>query len=111
MAKRKIRVGLVVSNRMEQTAVVAVETHKSHPLYKKSVRRQKRYKAHDQGNVCQVGDKVRMVETRPLSKEKRWRIIDIVTSSGTKKDISAEAVASNPQVLATSEDDSERNET
>ena len=95
MAKRKIRIGQVVSNRMNQTVVVAVETFKVHPLYKKSVRRQKKYKAHDQENVCQVGDKVKMMETRPLSKEKRWRITDIITKREAKKEVTTEAVVSN----------------
>jgi len=95
MAKRKIRIGQVVSNRMKQTVVVEVETFKVHPLYKKRIRRQKKYKAHDQEDVCQVGDKVKIMETRPLSKEKRWRITDIITRKEAKKEIATEAVVSN----------------
>lgn len=72
--KRKVREGLVVSNEMAKTIVVAVETGKVHRLYKKAVRVTKKYKAHDENNVCKIGDKVRIVETRPLSKEKRWRV-------------------------------------
>ena len=77
--KRKTRLGLVVSDKMNKTVVVAVETPKRHPLYKKTVKRQVRYKAHDEENKCQRGDKVRIVETRPLSKDKRWRVAEIVT--------------------------------
>ena len=76
--KRKSRVGRVVSNKMDKTAVVAVETRRHHPIYKKTVRRITRYKAHDERNECQMGDTVRLEETRPLSKEKRWRVAEIV---------------------------------
>ena len=76
--KRKSRVGRVVSNKMDKTAVVAVETRRHHPIYKKTVRRITRYKAHDEMNECQLGDTVRLEETRPLSKEKRWRVAEIV---------------------------------
>lgn len=78
-ARRKIRVGRVVSNKMDKTAVVAVETTKHHPLYKKTVRKMVKYKAHDARNECGQGDMVRIVETRPLSKEKRWRVVEIIT--------------------------------
>ena len=76
--KRKSRLGRVVSNKMDKTAVVAVETRRHHPIYKKTVRRITRYKAHDEMNECQLGDTVRLEETRPLSKEKRWRVAEIV---------------------------------
>lgn len=76
--KRKELVGTVVSDRMEKTVVVAVERRVAHPLYGRSVRRTKRYKAHDEANACRVGDRVRIVETRPLSKEKRWRVAEIL---------------------------------
>jgi small subunit ribosomal protein S17 len=76
--KRKSRVGRVVSNKMDKTAVVAVETRRHHPIYKKTVRKITRYKAHDEMNECQPGDTVRLEETRPLSKEKRWRVAEIV---------------------------------
>ncbi len=79
MAKRKSKVGRVVSNAMEKTTVVAVETFRKHQLYRKNVRRITRYKAHDENNECGVGDVVKMEETRPLSREKRWRIAEIVT--------------------------------
>ena len=76
--KRKSRLGRVVSNKMDKTAVVAVETRRHHPIYKKTVRRITRYKVHDEMNECQLGDTVRLEETRPLSKEKRWRVAEIV---------------------------------
>ena len=77
--KRKIRVGRVVSNRMDKTVVVTVESYRSHRLYKKQVRRIKRFKAHDEQNTCHIGDMVRIEETRPLSKDKRWRVIEILS--------------------------------
>jgi len=77
--KRKIRLGRVVSNRMDKTVVVAVETPKRHPLYKKSIRRVVKYKAHDKNNECGLGDIVKIVETRPLSRQKRWRVAEIIT--------------------------------
>ena len=76
--KRKSRLGRVVSNKMDKTAVVAVETRRHHPIYKKTVRTITRYKAHDEMNECQPGDTVRLEETRPMSKEKRWRVAEIV---------------------------------
>ena len=77
--KRKTRLGLVVSDKMNKTVVVAVETPKRHPLYKKTIKRMVKYKAHDEGNECKMGDKVRIVETRPRSKDKRWRVAEIIT--------------------------------
>jgi len=77
--KRKTRVGQVISDRMNKTVVVAVETSRRHPLYKKRVTRAVKYKAHDEGNACKIGDTVRIVETRPLSKEKRWRVQEIIS--------------------------------
>ena len=77
--KRKTRFGKVVGNKMDKTVVIAVETPKRHPVYKKTVRRAVKYKAHDEKNQCQTGDTVRIVETRPLSKDKRWRVAEIVT--------------------------------
>lgn len=75
---RKTRVGLVVSDKMDKTAVVAVQEHYRHPVYKKVMRSTYKLKAHDENNECRVGDKVLVMETRPLSKEKRWRIVEIV---------------------------------
>ncbi len=72
------RQGVVVSNKMDQTVVVAVKTQKRHPLYKKTYRRTIKYKAHDKDSACGIGDVVKIVETRPLSKEKRWRVAEVV---------------------------------
>ena len=77
--KRKTRIGRVVSNKMDKTVVVAVETTKHHPLYRKTIRRAVKYKAHDARNECGEGDTVRIIETRPLSKDKRWRVAEIIT--------------------------------
>ena len=76
--RRKTRVGRVVSDKMDKTVVVAIETSKKHPLYKKVIKRTKKFKAHDENNECREGDKVRIMETRPLSKEKRWRLVEII---------------------------------
>ena len=78
-SKRKTKFGRVVSDKMDKTVVVAVETPKRHPLYKKTIKRIVKYKAHDKNNECRVGDKVRIVETRPLSKQKRWRVAEVIT--------------------------------
>ena len=76
--RRKIREGIVVSNKMEKTVVVEVERLFRHPLYQKAVRRTSRFKAHDEKKECKVGARVRIMECRPLSKEKRWRVIKIL---------------------------------
>ncbi|WP_027365223.1 30S ribosomal protein S17 [Desulfotruncus alcoholivorax] len=75
---RKTRTGTVVSNKMDKTVVVAVETMVSHKLYGRIIRQTKKYKAHDEENSCNVGDRVKIMETRPLSKDKRWRVVEIV---------------------------------
>ncbi|MBS5325842.1 MAG: 30S ribosomal protein S17 [Lachnospiraceae bacterium] len=75
---RKTRVGKVVSDKMDKTIVVAVEDHVKHPLYKKIVKRTYKLKAHDEQNECRVGDIVKVMETRPLSKDKRWRLVEIM---------------------------------
>ena len=75
---RKTRVGKVTSNKMQKTIVVAVETSVRHPLYKKIIKRTYKLKAHDENNDCGIGDTVRVMETRPLSKEKRWRLVEIL---------------------------------
>lgn len=75
---RKMRTGKVVSDKMDKTIVVAVEDSVKHPLYKKVVKRTYKLKAHDEDNKCVVGDRVRVMETRPLSKDKRWRLVDII---------------------------------
>ena len=75
---RKTRIGKVVSDKMDKTIVVAVEDRISHPLYKKIVKRTYKLKAHDENNECGIGDRVRVMETRPLSKDKRWRLVEIM---------------------------------
>lgn len=75
---RKTEVGKVVSNKMDKTVVVAVEDSVKHPLYKKVVKRTVKLKAHDENNECSIGDRVRVMETRPLSKDKRWRLVKIL---------------------------------
>ena len=74
---RKTRVGKVVSNKMDKTIVVAVENHVKHPLYKKVVKSTYKLKAHDENNECNIGDTVKVMEIRPLSKDKRWRLVEI----------------------------------
>ena len=90
--KQKTRIGRVVSNKMDKTVVVVVETTTRHPLYKKTIKKAVRYKAHDVQNECGEGDTVRIVETRPLSKEKRWRVTEIITKK--------EAVVVKPQEIS-----------
>ena len=75
---RKTRTGKVVSNKMQKTIVVAVEDHVRHPLYGKIVKRTYKLKAHDENNNCNIGDTVKVMETRPLSKDKRWRLVEII---------------------------------
>ncbi|OGB64927.1 MAG: 30S ribosomal protein S17 [Caldithrix sp. RBG_13_44_9] len=75
---RKSRIGVVVSDKMNKTAVIAVERLVQHPVYKKFIKRTSKFKAHDEKNECKIGDKVRIVETRPLSKTKRWRVVEIL---------------------------------
>ncbi|GLW65617.1 30S ribosomal protein S17 [Actinomadura rubrobrunea] len=75
---RKVLEGLVVSDKMDKTVVVSVEDRVKHPKYHKVIRRTKKYKAHDEANACGVGDRVRLMETRPLSATKRWRVVEIL---------------------------------
>ena len=75
---RKTRVGKVVSNKMDKTIVVAIEEHVKHPLYNKIINRTVKIKAHDENNECGIGDRVLVMETRPLSKDKRWRVVEII---------------------------------
>ena len=75
---RKVMVGIVVSNKMDKTVVVAVETNEKHKIYSKIQKKTYKLKAHDENNECQIGDKVKVMETRPLSKDKRWRVVEIV---------------------------------
>ena len=75
---RKTRVGKVVSDKMDKTVVVAIIDNVKHPLYKKIIKRTVKLKAHDEENQCRIGDKVELMETRPLSKDKRWRVVNII---------------------------------
>jgi small subunit ribosomal protein S17 len=75
---RKTRTGKVVSNKMDKTIVVTVEEHVKHPLYNKIMKRSSKLKAHDENNACNIGDTVKVMETRPLSKDKRWRLVEII---------------------------------
>ena len=75
---RKVEVGKVVSDKMDKTIVVAIENSVKHPLYKKIIKRTVKLKAHDENNECAIGDRVRVMETRPLSKDKRWRLVEII---------------------------------
>lgn len=77
--RRKSRVGVVTSDKMQKTVIVAVESHKRHPLYNKTIRRTTRYKVHDANELAKLGDIVRIIESRPISREKRWRLTEVVT--------------------------------
>lgn len=83
-AQRKTRIGTVVSDKMDKTVVVLVETRVRHPLYGRTVTRSQKFKTHDETNACKIGDKVRIMETRPLSKEKRWRVAEVLARSADK---------------------------
>ncbi len=78
MGEKKELVGIVTSDKMDKSVVVTVETTFMHPLYKKTVKRRKKYMAHDEKNECKVGDRVRILESRPLSARKRWRVVEII---------------------------------
>ena len=81
--KRKVMIGTVTSDKMEKTITVSVETVKQHPLYKKTIKTSKKYKTHDETNEAKTGDIVKIMETRPLSKDKRWRLIEVVRKAKT----------------------------
>ena len=81
-ALRKTRTGKVISDKMDKTVVVSVETSVSHKMYGKTVKRTYKLKAHDEENKCEIGDKVKVMETRPLSKDKRWRVVEILEKGG-----------------------------
>lgn len=94
---KKSKMGRVLSNKMDKTLVVLVESYRNHPIYKKAVRKVKRYKVHDEKNECKIGDTVKIVETRPLSKEKRWRVAEIIIKAA-QIELKPEEVAT-PSVL------------
>jgi len=81
---RKVMIGTVTSNKMDKTIVVSVETSVKHPIYGKVVKRTYKLKAHDEENQCQIGDKVKVMETRPLSKDKRWRLVEVMEKAVIK---------------------------
>ena len=81
---RKVMIGTVLSNKMDKTVVVAVETSVRHKVYGKTVKRRYKLKAHEEENACQIGDKVKVMETRPLSKDKRWRVVEITEKADIK---------------------------
>ncbi len=81
---RKVMIGTVTSNKMDKTIVVSVETSVKHPIYGKIVKRTYKLKAHDEENQCQIGDRVKVMETRPLSKDKRWRLVEVVEKAVIK---------------------------
>ena len=81
---RKTRTGKVISDKMDKTIVVAIEDHVKHPIYKKIVKKTYKLKAHDENNECQIGDRVRVMETRPLSKDKRWRLVEVIEKAVIK---------------------------
>jgi len=99
----KERVGTVVSDKMDKTVVVAVENRFPHPIYQKTVRRTTRYKAHDETNACKVGDRVRITETRPLSRSKRWAVAEVITHT-TAPAAKAAPTAEQPTAAATSQE-------
>ena len=94
---QKSKVGQVLSNKMDKTLVVLVESYRNHPLYKKTIRKVARYKVHDEKNECKEGDTVKIVETRPLSKEKRWRVAEIIIKAA-QIEVKPEEIAT-PEVL------------
>ena len=89
---KKTKIGKITSNKMDKTVVVLVETLKRHPLYKKVVKHTKKFKAHDEINECNLGDIVKIVETRPLSKEKHWRVVEIIRK-GDVAEVSPEEIS------------------
>ena len=81
---RKVKIGKVISDKMDKTIVVAIEESVKHPLYSKVIKRTYKLKAHDEENVCGIGDKVKVMETRPLSKDKRWRLVEVIEKAVIK---------------------------
>lgn len=100
LQKKKRMIGTVVSNKMQKTVVVEVEKLLKHPKYKKYVRKKKRYKAHDERNECQIGDRVLIVESRPLSKEKRWIVKEIIERK-TKPPVVEEGIGDDTSEIET----------
>ncbi len=109
--RRQQKVGRVVSNKMQKTIVVAVESLKKHRIYKKTYKVTRKFKAHDEENTANIGDIVRIEETRPLSKDKRWRLVEILTASAQTPAVAEVAAADvDEEVLGISEDEDEEEE-
>jgi small subunit ribosomal protein S17 len=108
--RRQQKVGTVVSNKMNKTIVVAVESLKKHRIYKRTYRQTKRFQAHDEENICQVGDIVRIEETRPLSKMKRWRLVEIVKRGSGIVPVEELLAGVDPDLTSTTSDESEEEE-
>jgi small subunit ribosomal protein S17 len=108
--RRQQKVGTVVSNKMNKTIVVAVESLKKHRIYKRTYRQTKRFQAHDEENICQVGDIVRIEETRPLSKMKRWRLVEIVKRGSGIVPVEELLAEVDPDLTSTTSDESEEEE-
>ena len=113
-AMKKIKVGQVLSNKMNKTVVVSVESYRHHPIYKKTIRNVVKYKAHDEKNECAIGDTVRIVETRPLSREKRWRVSEIIIKAAAldvkPEEIEPKLVTEEPKPEAGMEPDAQPGE-
>ena len=101
------KVGVVVSNKMQKTIVVSVESLKKHRIYKRTYKQTKRFHAHDEENVCQIGDIVRIEETRPLSKTKRWRLVEIVKRGSGIVPVDEVLAEADPDLASTSSDEAE----
>src|SRR5579883_2499153 len=108
--RRQQKVGRVVSNKMQKTIVVAVESLKKHRIYKKTYKVTRKFKAHDEENVANIGDIVRIEETRPLSKEKRWRLVEILTASAQTPPVEEVAAADVDEELISSGEEEEEDE-
>jgi small subunit ribosomal protein S17 len=108
--RRQQKVGTVVSNKMNKTIVVAVESLKKHRIYKRTYKQTKRFQAHDEENTCQVGDVVRIEETRPLSKMKRWRLVEIVKRGSGIVPVEEVLAEVDPNLTSTTSDESEEQE-
>lgn len=106
-SRRQQKVGTVVSNKMNKTIVVAVESLKKHRIYKRTYKQTKRFQAHDEENTCQVGDRVRIEETRPLSKLKRWRLVEIVKRGSGIVPVEVVLAEADPDLTSIMSDESE----
>src|SRR5437764_13372474 len=109
-SRRQQKVGRVVSNKMDKTIVVVVETLKKHRIYKRTYKQTKRFHAHDEENVCQIGDLVRIEESRPLSKLKRWRLVEVVKASSGIVPVEAVMAEADPDLSAGQSDESRERE-